>query len=371
MCSVLFKIWVTRFYKINTGFFLLLFLLLFALLDGPSTIKFHQAIMRGITGSYAFLGGAMLVWALYSFKCVNFCLKEIHQPANSILFRLQSISNKRQFRLLLACHSALFAPLLLYAAITIVLGIREHHYLLAGIFLLYQLAMCGIGAGVYFQQLNNTWKKPAFTLPAILIIRKKHFLFYLIHYSLSNRKSTFIGIKFFSLLLLQAMLATNSNKLNKESVCILIMFLISAHALLPYYYVRFIEGELGLLRNLPITIAKRGFIFVITYAIIFIPELLFLLLNGYNVLPIPLIFSLYMLGICQLSLYTALQYLKNMHSDRYTTVVFGLFFISLILLASFNLWLFALLEAIVAIFVFVWKYNGFDSSSLQKADEQL
>src|SRR4051812_25522815 len=112
MSNVLFKVFVARFYKINTGFFLLLFLLLFGLLDGKSTMNLHHSIMQGITGSFISMGIAMLVWAAYNFKCISFCLKEIDRSENSFLFRLQSATNTSQFYQLLSCHCAIYLPLL-------------------------------------------------------------------------------------------------------------------------------------------------------------------------------------------------------------------------------------------------------------------
>ena len=94
MSSVLLKAIAARYYKVNTGFFVLLFLLLFCLLDGKSTIALHYAIMRGITSSFAALSVSLLVWGIYNFKCISFGVKEIHRPENSFLFRMQSVDNK-------------------------------------------------------------------------------------------------------------------------------------------------------------------------------------------------------------------------------------------------------------------------------------
>ena len=360
MRSVLFKVLVTRFYKINTGFFLLFFILLFGLLDGKSTMQLHHAIMSGITGSYAFAGVSMTIWAAYNFKCISFCLKELNQQENSFLFRMQSVGTNRQFYLLLTTHAAIFLPLLVYAGVTAFVGIREHSYILSGIFIAYQLLMCGIGGFVLYYRINTTWINPPIALPSFEISKKKSFLFYLIHYSFSGKKGTFIGIKLCSLFLLQAMVAANTDKLSKEAICVLMMFLISAHSLLPLYYVKFMEVELAFTRNLPIPVMRRFFVYVLTYAVIFLPELLFLLLNVHHVMPLQLTLSIYAVAVSQLSLYTALQYLNNMTTERYSGFVFGLFFISLLLLASFDLWFLFITEAVVSVGLFVWRYDKFE-----------
>jgi hypothetical protein len=359
MSKVLFNVLVTRFYKINTGFFLLLFLLLFALLDGKSTMQLHHAIMSGITTVPYCTAIAMLVWAAYNFKCISFSLKQIALPENSFLFRLQSLSDKKLLYHLLSVQASLYLPLLAYACVTVVIGCREHHYFLSGIFLVWQLVMCLVAASILYRRINSTWIKPAFTLPALEISKRKHFLFYLIHYSLSNRKATFIGIKLCSLLMLQAMVAANTDHLSKEAICVLIMFLISAHSLLPMYYVGFMEKDLAFTRNLPIHISRRLLSYVITYAIIFLPELLFLLLNVHHVLPLQLTLSLYAVAVSQLTLYTALQY-TGVNTERYTSFVFALFFVTLLLLASFDLWFLFIAESVVSVALFINRYNKYE-----------
>ena len=357
---ILLKVTAARFYRINTGFFLLSFIALFGLLDGKSTMALHYSVMQGISSSYTFAGVAMLVWALYNIKCISYGLKVIEEPENSFIFRLQSLGSGRQLYLLLRCHVAMYLPLLVYGGMTVVVGFSGGHYLLPVLFIIFQLMMCGAGAAIYFNRINSTWRKPPIALPTLSTGSRKTFLMYLLHYSMWSRKGTFAGVKLFSLVLLQAMVAANTNKLSKEAICVLIMFLISAHSLLPLYYVRFMEGGLAFTRNMPIPVMRRLLVFVVTYAIILLPELLFLLLNEHHVMPLQLTLSLYAVGVAQLTLYTSLQYIKGMQQGKYTGFVFGLFFVNLLLLASFNLWLLCVVESVVAVAVFVWGYDRYE-----------
>ena len=359
MSDVLDKIIAGKFYKINAGFFLLFFILFFGILNGKETIDLHHAFMSAISSSFHYTIIAMVIWALYNFKCISFTIKEINKEENSFLFNLQALGNWGQYYLLLKCQAALFAPLLLYAFITVVVGLREHHYLLPVIFMIYQALMCGIAAIIYFNQLNSTWKKPAVHIPSFELFHKKSFSFYLLHYSLYSRKGTFAGIKFFSLLLLQIMVLANREKVSKEAVCVLITFLISAHSLLPLYYVQFMEQGLTFSRNLPIPVMKRFAVYVLTYAVIFLPELLFLFFNERDIMPVQLILSLYAVAISQMALYTSFQYIKGMNTERYTTFVFVIFFATLLLLASSSPWFVFVAEGVVAVGVFrlrYWRY---------------
>jgi len=366
MNNVLTKVIVARFYQVNAGFFLALFLLLFGIMSGKETVMFHYAIMQAIMGSWLFLSLAMALWMLYNVKCISFCLKELDRPENSFLFNLQAISDRQQFKLLAACYFELYLPVIIYGTITLVIGVKEAHYLTAATFLLFQLAMCLAGALVCFYTINGTWKKPAFTLPSLDPFPRKNISSSLLHFSLSQRKGTFIAIKLFSILLLQIMVAANAEKESREAVCVLIMFLISAHALLPMYYVRFMEKELSFLRNTSLSLMRRFFIYVLTYAVIFIPELLFLLWNERAVLSLQVIFSLYALAVSQLSLYTSILYIKKVTTERYTTVIFAIFFITLLLLAALSLWFVFLAESVLAIILFLslyWNYEMIEAKS--------
>ncbi len=359
MNNVLTKTLAVQFYKINTGFFLVSFILLFGLLNGKATMDLHHHIMQQITSSLIFALGAMAVWIAYNIKCISFCIREINKPANSFLYVMQSLNDSKHIRLWVSCHISLLMPVLVYAGITVAVGFNDGHYALSAVFAVFQLLLIGSSI-MYFRAINSTWKRRLIILPDLRLIRKRPFYTYLLHYSLGTRKRTFIGIKLLSLLLLQAMVAANAYEINKESICVLMMFLISAHALLPAYYVHFIENEMAFIRNLPVHTIKRFLVYVLTYSVIFIPELLFLLVNNHHAISLQLTLSLYGVAVSQLSLYTSLQYINSIHTERYTAVVFAFFFASLLFLASFNLWILAAVEIIAAVVLYLGIYAKYE-----------
>ena len=360
MRNVLDKLLVTRYYKLNAGFFLVILIALFGIMSGRETIDFHHAVMTAVTSSFLPLCVACLVCAAYNFKCISFCVRELNDPANSFLFNLQTVSNRQQLFLLFRNQAAVYFPVLIYFGIAVAVGFEGGHYVFATGLLVWQVVMCGTGAAVCFYILNSTWKRPIISLPSVVLFRSKSFPFYLLLYSLHNRKGTFIFVKVCSLVLLQFLVSLNSEKVSRENICFIIMFVIAAHALLPLYYVRYMETELAFLRNMPISLARRAAVFVCTYAIIFLPELLFLLWNERSVLPLQVTLSLYVVAVVRMCLYTALQYVKGMGTDRYTSVVLGLFFASLLLLASVDLWVFAVFESVAAIAIFYRCYPGYE-----------
>ncbi|MBX2905509.1 MAG: hypothetical protein KF744_05690 [Taibaiella sp.] len=363
MRQILFKTIVARFYVINTGFFLVSFILLFGLLNGRATIDLHHFIMHKICTSPGFFLGALVLWGLYALKCLGFMLRTVKSQSNTFLLTMQTLPDRKQKLLLAECYTAMLMPLLVYSAVTVVVGMMEGSVALLLSFAFLQLALVAVSILV-FNTLNSTWKKSALNIPAILPAIRKPFVSYLLHFSLAERKGTFIGMKLLSLLLLQGMVMANKYTVDRESVSVLMMFLVSAHALLPLFYTGFMEGKAGFVRNLPVTRLRVLFTYLLTYAITFLPELLFLLINSKHAISLNQVLSLYSVALSQLLLYTALQYIPKMNTERYTMVVFAFFFASLLFLASFNLWPLVVTELTAAITVFYFFYYRYEAQKL-------
>lgn len=363
MRQVLYKALVGRFYAINTGFFLVVFILLFGLLNGQATIDMHYFIMRRISGSPAFFAGAVVVWLLYAVKCLSFMLRFVGNPSNEFIFTLQCVDDRKQLILLTECFTAMLAPMLVYGGVAIAVGLADGHVLLPALFAIVQIALCG-GSVIGFRSINGTWKQPVLHVPHLLPSMPKPFMSYLLHFSLSERKGTFAGIKILSLLLLQGMVWANKYAVDRESICVLMMFLVSAHALLPLYYTGFMERKVSFVRNMPVARNHVLLTYLLTYAIIFLPELLFLLLNSRHAIPTGEVISLYAVALSQMMLYTSLQYMPGITTERYTGVVFVFFFASLLFLASFNLWPLAIVEAIGTAAIFYPFYYRYEAKNL-------
>lgn len=360
MNRLLNKAIVTQYYKLNTGFFLVLFLLLFGLLNGQATIDLHHFLMQNIMSDYRFLLGGMAIWLIYTIKSASFVHKELRNPANTYLFTMQSLGNGKQMGIWLLCHLQLMLPVLVYGACTIAIGIANGQFGFAGIFIAYQALLCCLSAVLSCNTINSTWKHLLPPLPTLLRRTRKQPFTFLLHYSLHMRKGTFVGLKILSVLLLKGLITANEMEINKESVAVLMMFLISANSLLPYYYVRFAETQLVFLRNMPLKQVSLFLAAALTYAIIFIPEVTFLLLNSQHALSLAIIADLCFVAISQMMLYTALQYVPRLNTDKYFLLVAGLFFATLLFLASFNLALLAAIELIVAALLFKFYYRNYE-----------
>jgi hypothetical protein len=359
MRNVLVKTIVMQFFRVNSGFFLTVFILLFGLMNGKAVIDMHHQIMRGISSSFSFFAGASFIWMAYAVKCLNFTKSTLKDPAGTFLYTMQALSNKRQKVLFVTLQFLMMAPLTVYGVISVTVGYRYGNILYPTLFLLLQAALFAAGI-IPLRTINYTWNEKRFTIN----LPNRQFNFrqrwYLLLYSINDRKTTFAGIKIFSLLLLQAMVAANRTEPNRESFSFLILFLIAAHAMLPAYYVHFSEQHMSFLRNMPISRSRHLANYLFTYSLIFLPEMLFLTINVHHTLTLQVISSLYASSIATSILYTSLQYLPKLTTERYITYVSVSFFSSLLFVASFGLWWFTLLAITLAIAIFFKRYYGYE-----------
>jgi hypothetical protein len=138
------------------------------------------------------------------------------------------------------------------------------------------------------------------------------------------------------------------------------MFIIAAHSLLPLHFVAFMESRMAFLRNLPLSILYRYGLYAFTYAVIFLPELAFLTLNGNGSIPNYLAITLYLLAVVQLCFYTSILHSNLTNRGNYTMVVFVVFFASLMAMASLPLWGIIAIEFVVSLALFYSQYNKYE-----------
>jgi hypothetical protein len=136
-----------------------------------------------------------------------------------------------------------------------------------------------------------------------------------------------------------------------------------AHAVLPFYYISFMERDLSFYRNLPVPLVKTGLIYIITYCIVLIPELLFLLVNAHDHVSLTDIFLLYGVAVVNLLLFTALLYMEEMRMKKYFRIVFAVFFVSIFALHFKNYILLISIELLIATLIFVNSYHLYESKA--------
>lgn len=69
--AILQKIFTAQFYIQNTGFFLVLFYLMFGVVDSSSLLSYHRSLMMGFLEGHSFLLLVLFLWTLYLLKCTG------------------------------------------------------------------------------------------------------------------------------------------------------------------------------------------------------------------------------------------------------------------------------------------------------------
>lgn len=361
MSRILIKTLATQFYRINSGLFLTVFLLLFGIVNGKDCLNMHYAIMQEIVNNSVAAIVAIFITTLYTLKCIQFSKQQITHPRNRFLLELRTLTNNQLLQLSLAVAGIMLAPFIVYGLTASIVSFAHAHYTSACLIVL----ILGIFTWLLAKTISLSISHPDKQIyEAKSKGNTKHFSLFtiMLRFSLHNAKGKLIGLKVVAILLLQAMIMANSERMSREAICVLMMFIIAAHALLPFYYQRFIDTKLHFIRNLPFSPTKIYGMLIFSYAIILLPELLFLLANGYKEIGINTTISIYVFGIFQLACYSCMLMIKNVTLERYTAIVASFFFSSLLILAAGGLWPIACIEILFSLLLFQWLYTRYETS---------
>src|SRR5882672_6577270 len=93
--SILQKVIVNHFYKLNAGLFMFLFYVLFGL---PQDVgSFHIAIATMIVQSQLSLLIVFGLWFLYNLKSIDYITKQLKAPQQQFLTCIQNLGRKKSF----------------------------------------------------------------------------------------------------------------------------------------------------------------------------------------------------------------------------------------------------------------------------------
>ena len=209
---------------------------------------------------------------------------------------------------------------------------------------------------MYYLRLNNWFSKRKSLQLNFLNKRSKPFFLLLLYYFGYEKKILFLTLKTMSLVLLFIVLDLNKNSYNNDSFILFYLLILLVHSVFPFLAVEFLEKRFSFYRNLPFRLSQHAMVYLVTYLIILIPEFLYLLLNGWGIIPIATIFSFYGVAVATLYLLTSIQYSDAMNRNEFVKAVFVLFFVTSFALHAQQFLLWMIIQFIIAIILF---WNGF------------
>lgn len=364
LAAILVKVLVVPFYKVNTGFFLFLFLLLFGFMDASEIVLCHRSLMQTIAATGIGLGVAMAVAVLYNYKCVAFVVSCLERPENGFLVNLQGIPVREQLLLLLLCQFILYLPVLLYLGLTILVGLQYGLIGFSLVLLIFLLLSCAGSAGLYFLKLNS-YHKPAaaFKLPVPQNYSKQPVL-YAAYHLLHEKKLAWAAVKLFSGFIFYLVFVVNRADFSLPYFRLLFLICTLAHSMLVYASFEFAEKQLAFTRSLPISRSKRLLAYLITYLLLLLPELCWLVAYSGNLMTWRELLLTFAAGLGQLLLLTAVLYLPNLHTQRFALFACLIYLVSAVLLPS-GIAVVLMVEIVLALYIFYSRYYTFEFNTAE------
>lgn len=354
---------VNHFYKLNAGFFIFLFFALFGVVRGGQLIEFHLGIIQAILGSPLFLWIIIVIWGLYTLKCINYITKRLLEPGLNFLTCLNRLPKKQVWGWMCLVHFEVYFPVIFYVIIIITVAIKAQQYQQALIILITNLIFFFASVQVYFTCLQlHSFESFVLKFRISNRVFSKPYFLYPLFFIWEDRKLMLLLTKFFTLVYLYGFIQFyEPYRYDIRPILLSVLLVIAAHTTIIFQIRSFENNFLLFGRNLPIAIWKRFMQLFGLYLVLLIPEILFVW-KGY-----PLHFHVvdYFQILCMIialpAFFHAILYTSIMNGDEYMKVVFTilsvLFFLILYDLGIL-LFVFVALLAFVFFYFHYYEYEG-------------
>ncbi|HVX49863.1 MAG TPA: hypothetical protein VHB48_06885 [Chitinophagaceae bacterium] len=318
--SILQKVVINYFYKINTGFFLMVFFVMFGL--PQNVMQFHHSLIDGIIKTPSFLLAVMAAWLLYNGKCMDYVIKQLIHPRQHFLYCLYSLPASTAYMYLLYVQAMVYLPAIIYSGCIIVVALQTQHITAAAEVLLFNAMVTCLTPllymGVLLRQpvrlmrvprIKTRLPKPLFSLP----------LYHIWH---NNKQMLFVS-KLFSLFVLYIFFKLFQPDHPDVRPVLLCFMLAAAVNLAIIFEIKFFEDtSLSSVRNFPLTVVRRFVNIQLLYVLLLLPELLFVW-KGYAVFfTLTDYAQLLLMGTALLSLCYALLFTGITTMDGFIRIIF-------------------------------------------------
>lgn len=358
------KVFTSRFYITNTGFFLLLFYLLFGVVEGGQLVQYHVGLMKGFLQHRGFLLAVSGLWLVYNGKCLYFILKTMQTPGYSFLYAvIGSLPLWKRYLFWCLIQITIYFPVLVYAGVSIGVAAGMGLYGTVAFLLLFNVLMCVLPVLVYdrklwhpelagftgrFQQwLNRRWVRPLFL--------------YYIFELLTHHTRMLLGTKVLSgaILLLTFMLMRTSAYDHRVVLCGVLLSCI-VHTGVIFYHRFFEDQYLQFTRNLPMRLGDRYLQLSLTYLFLFLPEYLLIVVNTWRLAGVLSLLGILFFAHSLLLLFRCLMYFPRFNPDLHLRWVLAVSFVVLFLVLGYWYLLTALVLQLVALWVFIRRYDKYE-----------
>jgi hypothetical protein len=359
MLKLLVRTIILTFYQQHIGLFLVVFYLLFGMIQGYDLILFHKALLLAISSSPVNLIILFVIWMAYAIKCLLFVKQKLAQEDYSFAKEITRMSKKAQIILWLKIYTFLLIPILCYGALVLITSIM-HQYFFSVFITTVVLALMMIILSNYtysFSNLSFNLYKAWINFPAIKV--KKAFWCWPLWYLLNEQRIMMLICKIVSFLFFKAILLVFADIPNDIRIYLTaLLAVVLSHAMLVLNITKFDAFYNAFAINLPITPLKRLTYWVLVFGLLLIPELILLVVLTKISLLQFLICVLFCMG--SMLMLQALVYFLKANADRYLQYLLFFFFVNMFAILSGYYLPFSIVTLIVCSIIFIWNYNRVD-----------
>jgi hypothetical protein len=336
---ILQRVLVNHFYKVNAGFFLFWFFVLFGVVNGSQLISYHYSLIQGMIQSPIFISCVIFAWLLYTFKCINYITKQLGDPKQQFLFVLNNLSSPKQFWLMLFVHLMVYLPVGIYALIVAVVASKQHYFGSMAVVIAANTLMIVASGWLYTRHLKKLAPGIHLNLPVIHV--SKPFFSIPLWFLWKERKQMLFVTKLFSLLLLYGFINLYEPDAPDIRPLLLVMMLTAvAHSAIILQIRSFEEEQMAFSRNLPVTLAKRFLLLLFMYFVLLLPELVFVWKGFPLHFQVPDLPQLLLLTVSVPLFFHSILLMKDMDGEHYFRVAFAVCaFLFFVLLYDPGIWL--------------------------------
>lgn len=325
--TLLFRLIVIQFHKQNTGLFLFLFLLFFGIIPPQHLIMTHAALIQAQLSSAPLMLGVSFFWLLYAGRCIRFMDRSFSEYRHSLLYIYQIIPRHQISQMISGYFFFMFLPVLIYGALVMYIALSQaiFWHLISTVLLLSSILIFStltLSKAFLLPKENgqNHWHLP--TLVSFRFKQNISLKFMLLAYLWADKKVGLIAQKIFSYLSFNFFFIRNAEIFRGDYFTFFIFMIGAMNALLIFNTHKMMEEKLSFLRNLPITMPSRMIMILITGSVLFIPELIMMLVSGYELLTSAESFILYGILASQFVLMFSILYTSTLTLKKYVQYTF-------------------------------------------------
>lgn len=365
MLKLLIKILAKEFYQQHAGFFLVGFYILFGIVEPSQLPGYQKALLFAGISSPAGMAMVFASWFLYSVKVYFFIRQKLALGQYSFISEIGKLRRNAQLKLWMTLYCIILLPVIIYVFALIGLSVYYQFFnSLICILFIFSTLVFSLSFLSYQTVTYGFLKKesPQFNLGINI---RRPFFSWPLYYLINEQPLMLLICKVLSLVFFKSMLWMFSDVGNNARVLLVALLAsVLCHSVLVFTLLKFEIVYLNFTKSLPVSINKRVYRWLLVFAIILIPEWMFLIISsGYNLHSIA---NGFLFGLAGLFFLLVILYIVKLNMDTYLKCLLFFFFIAMWSILAYYYLLFSL---VLLSFCVLYYFRNFDKTDL-KADEQ-